>query len=270
MSRAYDIEAFRRAIGADRLRGQSRSGAPEEPRLLLVFADSQARARRRHRATSWSRRRARRKSRRVLAAAHRLAIPVTPRGGGTGNYGQAMPLSGGVVLNLAEMNQVLSIAPGRVVVRARRDHRRNRQGDGGERPGIAHVPFDPRDRLDRRLRRRRLGRRRLDHLGRPARFRQCSAPARADDGGEPARARTDRRGLAQGGARLRHQRRHRRGRNAADRRLRLGRRHRRLRRFRRGGRLWARARRAGRAAQEARHRRRRARAARLFPAPSAI
>jgi FAD/FMN-containing dehydrogenase len=52
---------------------------------------------------------------RVLAACHRLGIPVTPRGTGTGNYGQAMPLSGGVVLSLADMNQVKSIAPGRVV-----------------------------------------------------------------------------------------------------------------------------------------------------------
>ena len=50
----------------------------------------------------------------VLAAAHRLAIPVTARGGGTGNYGQAMPLSGGVVLNLAEMNRIQSITAGRV------------------------------------------------------------------------------------------------------------------------------------------------------------
>ncbi len=51
----------------------------------------------------------------VLAAAHKLAIPVTPRGGGTGNYGQAMPLTGGVLLSLMEMNKVLSIAAGRVV-----------------------------------------------------------------------------------------------------------------------------------------------------------
>jgi len=52
---------------------------------------------------------------RVLAACHRLDIPVTPRGTGTGNYGQAMPLSGGVVLSLAEMNEVKEIALGRVV-----------------------------------------------------------------------------------------------------------------------------------------------------------
>src|ERR1700742_5160885 len=51
----------------------------------------------------------------VLAAAYKLGIPVTPRGAGTGNYGQAMPLTGGVLLNLAEMNRVLSIHPGRVV-----------------------------------------------------------------------------------------------------------------------------------------------------------
>jgi FAD/FMN-containing dehydrogenase len=51
----------------------------------------------------------------VLAACYRHGVPVTPRGTGTGNYGQAMPLSGGVVLSLAEMNEVKTIAPGRVV-----------------------------------------------------------------------------------------------------------------------------------------------------------
>jgi len=52
---------------------------------------------------------------RVLAACHKHGVPVTPRGSGTGNYGQAMPLSGGVVLNLAEMNEIKVVAPGRVV-----------------------------------------------------------------------------------------------------------------------------------------------------------
>lgn len=51
----------------------------------------------------------------VLGECHRLSIPVTPRGTGTGNYGQAMPLSGGVVLDLSAMSAVKSIAPGRVV-----------------------------------------------------------------------------------------------------------------------------------------------------------
>jgi len=52
---------------------------------------------------------------RVLAACHRHGVPVTPRGTGTGNYGQAMPLSGGVVLSLADMNEITSMSPGRVV-----------------------------------------------------------------------------------------------------------------------------------------------------------
>jgi FAD/FMN-containing dehydrogenase len=51
----------------------------------------------------------------TLAAAHALGIPVTPRGSGTGNYGQAMPLLGGVVLDLSRMNEVRAVAPGRVV-----------------------------------------------------------------------------------------------------------------------------------------------------------
>ncbi len=51
----------------------------------------------------------------ILAAAYSLKIPVTPRGTGTGNYGQAMPLAGGIVLNMAAMDKVTSIAPGRVV-----------------------------------------------------------------------------------------------------------------------------------------------------------
>jgi FAD/FMN-containing dehydrogenase len=51
----------------------------------------------------------------VLAAAYALKIPVTPRGAATGNYGQAMPLTGGVLLNLTDMNKVVSVSTGRVV-----------------------------------------------------------------------------------------------------------------------------------------------------------
>jgi FAD/FMN-containing dehydrogenase len=50
----------------------------------------------------------------ILRSAHKLRIPVTARGGGTGNYGQAMPLTGGVLLNLIDMNRILDIATGRV------------------------------------------------------------------------------------------------------------------------------------------------------------
>ena len=52
---------------------------------------------------------------RVLKACFHHRVPVTPRGTGTGNYGQAMPLSRGVVLSLADMNRIKAIHPGRVI-----------------------------------------------------------------------------------------------------------------------------------------------------------
>ncbi|HEV7717798.1 MAG TPA: FAD-binding oxidoreductase [Arsenicitalea sp.] len=50
----------------------------------------------------------------ILAAAFKHDVPVTPRGAGTGNYGQAMPLSGGAILNLVALNRVIEIKPDRV------------------------------------------------------------------------------------------------------------------------------------------------------------
>ncbi len=54
----------------------------------------------------------------VLAACHDLDIPVTPRGGGTGNYGQAMPLAGGVVLDMTRMAAIRELRDGVVVAEA--------------------------------------------------------------------------------------------------------------------------------------------------------
>lgn len=50
----------------------------------------------------------------VLRAAYKHQVPITPRGAGTGNYGQAMPLAGGAILNLMNLDRVISIAPDRV------------------------------------------------------------------------------------------------------------------------------------------------------------
>jgi len=54
----------------------------------------------------------------VLAAAYKHNVAITPRGAGTGNYGQAMPLAGGAMLNLMNMDQVLEIKPDRVRAQA--------------------------------------------------------------------------------------------------------------------------------------------------------
>lgn len=51
----------------------------------------------------------------VLKAAYAHDIPVTTRGAGTGNYGQAMPLAGGIMLHMRHLNAVKAIHPGRVI-----------------------------------------------------------------------------------------------------------------------------------------------------------
>lgn len=52
----------------------------------------------------------------VLRYCYANDIPVTPRGAGTGNYGQAVPLHGGVVLDLSRMDQIEAISPDGVAV----------------------------------------------------------------------------------------------------------------------------------------------------------
>ncbi|MEM8579286.1 MAG: FAD-binding oxidoreductase [Pseudomonadota bacterium] len=52
----------------------------------------------------------------VLKVCYEHDVPVTTRGAGTGNYGQAMPLEGGCVMHLRWMDKVKEIHPGRVIV----------------------------------------------------------------------------------------------------------------------------------------------------------
>ena len=55
---------------------------------------------------------------RVAAACAKHRIHITVRGGGTGNYGQCVPMEGGVILDITQLNRVLNIAAGSVTCQA--------------------------------------------------------------------------------------------------------------------------------------------------------
>jgi FAD/FMN-containing dehydrogenase len=57
-------------------------------------------------------------------------IPLTVRGAGTGNYGQCIPLQGGIILDTSKMNQIVSLQPGIASVQ----------------PGIKMADFDKQSR----------------------------------------------------------------------------------------------------------------------------
>jgi FAD/FMN-containing dehydrogenase len=52
----------------------------------------------------------------VVREGVRRRVPMTPRGGGTGNYGQAMPLEGGIVIDLSAMTAIGPVQAGVVAV----------------------------------------------------------------------------------------------------------------------------------------------------------
>jgi len=54
----------------------------------------------------------------IAAAAARHGVPLTVRGGGTGNYGQCVPLDGGAVVDVTRLNKVIEIRAGRVICEA--------------------------------------------------------------------------------------------------------------------------------------------------------
>lgn len=54
----------------------------------------------------------------VAAACAQHRVPLTVRGGGTGNYGQCVPLFGGVSLDVTALDRVLDIDSGRALVEA--------------------------------------------------------------------------------------------------------------------------------------------------------
>lgn len=54
----------------------------------------------------------------VARAAVKHRIPITPRGGGTANYGQSVPLRGGIMLDMTGYSGVVTVEPGSVRARA--------------------------------------------------------------------------------------------------------------------------------------------------------
>jgi FAD/FMN-containing dehydrogenase len=114
MTRAYDIAGFRAAIGAVKVEDNA-TLVKQKSRDFYWYSPVLKRQLEHVSADLMVSPRSEDEARAVLAAAYRFGVPVTPRGGATGNYGQAMPLNGGVLMNLSEMNRVKSISPGRVV-----------------------------------------------------------------------------------------------------------------------------------------------------------
>ena len=54
----------------------------------------------------------------VLAAACRHGVPVTPRGKGTGNYGQGIPMHGGLVLDMSRARAIVTVQDGLITAEA--------------------------------------------------------------------------------------------------------------------------------------------------------
>jgi FAD/FMN-containing dehydrogenase len=54
----------------------------------------------------------------AVGAAHRHRVPVTVRGQGTGNYGQAIPLYGGLVIDTSRANRITCVGDGEITAEA--------------------------------------------------------------------------------------------------------------------------------------------------------
>ncbi len=51
---------------------------------------------------------------RLVRACVKHRVPITPRGGATGNYGQAVPMERGVLLDMTNFAEIEWVKPGRV------------------------------------------------------------------------------------------------------------------------------------------------------------
>ena len=135
----------------------------------------------------------------VLAWCYEHDVPLTPRGGGTGFAGGAVPLDGGVVLDLRHLNRVRSLEPRAVAGggRGRRDDGCAAAPRARERTAVSTGPRRRRAVADRRQHR--------DQRRRPAHL-QVRRDRRVGDGAGgragAGRGRAARRRRAQGRRRL--------------------------------------------------------------------
>ena len=124
----------------------------------------------------------------VMRFARRHEIPVTVRGAGTGNYGQCVPLHGGIVLDLSLMDKLEGDHADGVAV-CQPGLRLGVVGNRGAQAGlgVAHVSIDAGESFCRRLSRRRIGWHRISGAWRTARLRQRARLRGSHDGGRTAR-----------------------------------------------------------------------------------
>ncbi|MEM7117310.1 MAG: FAD-binding oxidoreductase [Chloroflexota bacterium] len=54
----------------------------------------------------------------IVTLAVRERIPIVPRGAGTGNYGQSIPIHGGIMISTKRMNRILDLSPEAIHVQA--------------------------------------------------------------------------------------------------------------------------------------------------------
>ncbi len=143
--------------------------------------------------------------RQLVCACAQHQLPLTLRGSATGNYGQLVPLEGGLLVDMTGLNQIVALGNGTVRAQAgiRGGHRNRRPPDG---LGAALYAIDLSTGEPGRSLRRRVRRYRLHQLWAAGGARQCAQRQSDDRRAGPPRA--DRPGSrsAAAASRLRHQR----------------------------------------------------------------
>ncbi len=112
--------------------------------------------------------------RQLVSACAQHQLPLTLRGSATGNYGQLVPLEGGLLVDMTGLNQIVALGNGTVRAQCRHSpggHRNRRPPDG---LGAALYAVDLSTGEPGRSLRRRVRRHRLHQLWAAGCARQCA------------------------------------------------------------------------------------------------